>query len=171
MISGRCSIGSFRESSRQRAARLRHRGWQHHAEFVAAAAKNQVYFSNAAVEDSRNLHKDFVADNVTVRVINNLEVVQVHHQQRKRSVVTLGSRRFTVQNFMKESGIEDAVSGSSSPNVADRNCTGILNHHRREVRQFHRRCKILLDQHSRCCGHRNERAKNAILAADRRDNH
>src|SRR5687767_9416749 len=57
-------------------------GGQDNPEFVAAASEYQVRISNRLLQNLCDLRQDLVADDVAKGVIDELETVDVDHQQR-----------------------------------------------------------------------------------------
>ena len=66
-------------------------------ELFAAVARRHVAVADLGLDATRELSQQFVAGEVTVLVVDLLEVIDVDHEARERAVVALAAREFLVQ--------------------------------------------------------------------------
>lgn len=63
---------------------------QHDDEFIAALARDRVFFPQHRLQAARNLHQQLVSDLMAERVVDVLEVVQIEIQQCQVLAAALG---------------------------------------------------------------------------------
>jgi hypothetical protein len=103
-----CSPQALSDAHRCLSVRL----WQHDCKLFAAIAGNPVVGAQAPEESSADLGQDFVADSMSMRIVDELEMVDVDEDQRQRSAMALGVRRSRGQLIVEVASVERATSAS-----------------------------------------------------------
>src|SRR5262245_57815194 len=81
---------------------------QYRCELFAAVAGNPVVGTQTREESSADLDEDLVANSMSMRIINELEMVDVDEDQRQRSAMAPGMRRSRRQLIVEVAPIERA---------------------------------------------------------------
>ncbi len=90
------------------AGSLQRRAGQQDEEFLAAEAEHHVDIAQVVLDGFRHGLEGFVADGVTVVVVDPLEVVDIEHQHRERLQVAPGQFQFAAERLVHG----DAVAGA-----------------------------------------------------------
>ena len=93
---------------------VRVRSGQQHGELVAAQARGRVAFAKHALESHAQLAQEQIAKVVPERIVDFLEAIEVHHQQRQRRFVATGR-----QNGLAQAVVEQQTIGQPGQRVVD----------------------------------------------------
>jgi hypothetical protein len=83
---------------------------KYHQEFFAAVAADRVIASHSTVKALRDLAQDIVADGMSVRVVQFLEVVDVTENDRHSlRLIPRRTRNFALQNVQNDGAVPEMV--------------------------------------------------------------
>lgn len=92
---------------------------QHHCEFFAADAGDQILLAYVALEHIGQLAEHAVAGEVPVLIVDPLEQVDVDHAQRQGSLVTLGAGDFLVEELGEMTPVTETGQGVVGRQLVD----------------------------------------------------
>ena len=103
----------MRSASNSPAARPGGRQQDH--ELLAAVARRYVAASNFALHALRELPQDFVADEVSVAIIDGFEMIHVDHQARERRKLAMAARELLAQSRLQVASVVPAGQDVGKP--------------------------------------------------------
>ena len=83
-------------------------GRENHQKFFAAVAADKIVGTDYLHYAARNFPQDRVPGEMTVLVVDFLNVVEIEHKQSGRTVVPAGALQFTLKQVQQRTAIPDS---------------------------------------------------------------